>query len=877
VSETFVSVARDRHGLVAVVSLAEQDESGVRYALARRRIAESTAAVRSTAARVADAWRSLAHVRADQPQGIASAITVLLDTVPLGHDGSGGRLRLPASPRMTRTAAHPRGWIGPKRQRPKPTDLREHLCGAGAWPSLRLALRRARERALPLLGDVGYDRGGLEALLDARDPYVAYHHRAPTEPGLATLPSTFRTTILPLLRSRPWSDVGRGLSLYWSLDLERDGVLLGLIVRLLAVAPLHGFAWWSLVAGQLPERRSTMVRVLLDSDAHGKDPNVLPVGSLEPFARLEMARYEDRLTHLFAALRGGVAAGHILQGFALADAHAPDHNFARRGRSEPHLVTHPRWRVRPDVEARLRRVVTHIADAVRSDGWTSFPIALWEACADVPAFAGLLARPCLLAWPAGTALRFLRLFAFDVQGELSIEERADAVERLLGPVPASHHTKAIGAVEELFDRWPRRSEFLARFSTACALLTRLTRPPFDERSGCGRLVAQLVEAAGPRAAARLLNAPDRSLFRLEHALRSDNEASFLHDGLDTLTLRMGRLVSEAFIDHPEALFKVARLLGGLSAPRRLRVIKQFRSNPVLQRRFLRLPLGQMCASIETLGGPGMANPIPRKLRLHLGGATRLSPGSIERHRQAIVRRLLPFKLALLRRVILEDLGRGLSTVDIENSRERHALRMLGSVRTNRRLLRRLLAVPPRSRGRFLAEHPANRAWLRRHSAVDPEKWSEGVAECREVPDIGGVRLAIETDPLEVLRLGTEVGSCLAVGGACDDSAVAVMVDVNKQVVFARRADGTFVARQLVAISEDDRLVFFPVYPLAASKAIKDAFYEYDVTLSAAVGLPPFRGPSEAEYTIARVLARYFYDDGLWDRFVDGGGPEGAAN
>jgi hypothetical protein len=226
VSETLVSVARDRHGLVAVVSLAEQKESGVQCALARRGIGESTAAVRSTVSRATDAWRSLARVRVDEPQGIASAITVLLDTVPLGHDRSGRRLRLPPSPRMVRTASHPRGRIGPKPPQPKRTDLREHVCGAAAWPSLRLVLRRERERAFSLLRDVGYDVGGLDALLDARDPYVAYHHRAPAEPGLAILPCTFRTMILPLLRSRPWNDVRKGLSLYWSLDLEHDPVLL---------------------------------------------------------------------------------------------------------------------------------------------------------------------------------------------------------------------------------------------------------------------------------------------------------------------------------------------------------------------------------------------------------------------------------------------------------------------------------------------------------------------------------------------------------------------------------------------------------------------------------------------------------------------------
>jgi hypothetical protein len=192
--------------------------------------------------------------------------------------------------------------------------------------------------------------------------------------------------------------------------------------------------------------------------------------------------------------------------------------------------------------------------------------------------------------------------------------------------------------------------------------------------------------------------------------------------------------------------------------------------------------------------------------------------------------------------------------------------MLGSVRTNRRLLRRLLGVTPSSRRTFLLEHPANRAWLRRHRRVDAELWIRGVERTAELPPSGRVRLAIETDPLEVLRLGTEVGSCLSVGGVCEDSAVDVMADINKQVVFARRLDGSFVARQVVAIGEDDRLVFFPVYPLQSSSAIKDLFYEYDLNLAAAMGLEPFRETNDAEYKIAQIIGRYFYDDGLWDRF-----------
>ena len=228
--------------------------------------------------------------------------------------------------------------------------------------------------------------------------------------------------------------------------------------------------------------------------------------------------------------------------------------------------------------------------------------------------------------------------------------------------------------------------------------------------------------------------------------------------------------------------------------------------------------------------------------------------------------MLPLKLGLLRRMALADLGRGLPA-RTGGADERHALQMLGSVDTNRRILRRVLQVQPAARREFLLAHPANRAWLRKHPRVDAALWTHGIEQAAR-DGRGPLRLAIETEPLAVLRLGTEVGSCLSVGGCWADSAVAVMVDVNKQVVFARRPDGTFVARQLVALSEDERLVFFPVYP-------------FDGRGRGEGGFPPvrhgLRGPRwgsavrEARRATIRTRsprcsARAFYDDGPWDRF-----------
>ncbi|MEZ5403846.1 MAG: hypothetical protein R2729_29470 [Bryobacteraceae bacterium] len=119
---------------------------------------------------------------------------------------------------------------------------------------------------------------------------------------------------------------------------------------------------------------------------------------------------------------------------------------------------------------------------------------------------------------------------------------------------------------------------------------------------------------------------------------------------------------------------------------------------------------------------------------------------------------------------------------------------------------------------------------------------------------------MEADPLEVLKLGTYVGSCLGLGGLCAYSAVAAVLDANKRVLYARDQRGTVVARQLVAVSKDDRLVCFDVYPLSTNAALKRIFREYDAAFAAALGLPVYRPSREDEYDIEFVIASQWWDD-----------------
>jgi hypothetical protein len=123
---------------------------------------------------------------------------------------------------------------------------------------------------------------------------------------------------------------------------------------------------------------------------------------------------------------------------------------------------------------------------------------------------------------------------------------------------------------------------------------------------------------------------------------------------------------------------------------------------------------------------------------------------------------------------------------------------------------------------------------------------------------------VEPDPLEALKLGTYVGTCLGRGGNLEYSAAAVVLDVNKQVVYARDRRGSVVGRQLLAISEADELVCFAVYGTARVDLLEPLFRDHDRAFASRLGLALFGGSAAAEhYEIATILSRAWWDDLPW--------------
>jgi hypothetical protein len=111
-------------------------------------------------------------------------------------------------------------------------------------------------------------------------------------------------------------------------------------------------------------------------------------------------------------------------------------------------------------------------------------------------------------------------------------------------------------------------------------------------------------------------------------------------------------------------------------------------------------------------------------------------------------------------------------------------------------------------------------------------------------------------------MGTDFGTCLSAGSFNSHSTAANALDANKRVLYARDTQGRVWARQLVAIAESGHLVCFPIYARRQHAVMRHLFAAYDHTLAQALHMPLWRSQDHTA-TIARLVCKDWYDDGIW--------------
>jgi hypothetical protein len=522
-------------------------------------------------------------------------------------------------------------------------------------------------------------------------------------------------------------------------------------------------------------------------------------------------------------VRDQVAAEYLLAGFQLAAQFWPDYEFeAIRTCAEFPLQIVEEIGLQHDRLAltlwRKCGYRSGLGEVIRKSNWRRFNKD--AACTYLYALVGVP----LETWPA-------------------IRKQIPALEDLLLQTPHDRQPKLVSIISRWFSNCDEPVVIARSLPLAFELIRRMSAPPFA--------LIGLLEVRDKENAAILVNAPARSFKALEEAGDRNNNDHLIYRSLSTLTRQLESFTVKAFVHAPKGLMRTAKILGGVREPVRIEVLKSCIASHLFKANLLTDDLKELCQHFH---------PVPARLKAWCSGEVKLSEGSLRRYRRVLAENLPAAQLHLIEESTLNRLKQGLPLDKITKDEE-HALRLLGDVDENRRGLRKFLKAWWAGDRDYLARHPATIAWYRKHPSVSQQIWESGIPwnEAEHT-----FTIEIETNPLEILKLGTYTNTCLGIGGICSYSAVAALLDANKKVAYARNPSGRVVGRQLLAITDGDRLVCFNVYPLSASSAIKAAFRLYDQDLAKALGLSLHDSLSEDKYNVINVLSQYWWDDGVWE-------------
>ena len=436
-------------------------------------------------------------------------------------------------------------------------------------------------------------------------------------------------------------------------------------------------------------------------------------------------------------------------------------------------------------------------------------------------------HPNLIANPA-----FIELHPHKQSWLLSIAENTTT-----NPAPLIPHI-----VEEL------RPEFIAKLDiqTAIDLLTQYPTLRPIEQAGLN-LATQL-------AIPQIATLSPAALTRIAKARR--NRQTW-YATVDALSLLPQDFTLAALATRPELLFALGSRLHAFGEVRAKQIIRTTTKAPLFQPPKLLTNNPNALVALDRLltAHQELAQTIPAYTTWdrHFSGEKPLNRQAIEDVGAQITEALPTLRL----RYLIEQIDQQIALYG-----DLHAGLLRAGLKTGRHPLRRFLHAHTNGHDPRPA-HPANKAWLAAHPDVPLETWLNPLRITLPVPGIGDVTLEAETNPFELLRLGTYARSCLAPGACNSANAVAVLLDVNKRAIYARHANGRFLARQIVAITDDGHLLPYTVYPENTAPALEDFFQLFVEDWALQMRLPIAQ---DGYHSVAPLTLPHWYDDGPWRRF-----------
>lgn len=783
------------------------------------------------------AWKRLAAVREIEP-AVLDAVRVVLSESVLDLDAD--RPELPAltieapPPPYQPTAANPRAYRGTKDRpakpkRPEVSDLRPFLCSAVGQDRL-LSMLTAKLGEVELPQEERSQSSGFRR-------YFEEIARVPEKRSAVT-------------------------AAYHQLGLDSKPELRLAVAFMFAATPEHAPAWCKFLAALEPARQRPTLDLLWKTGAELSDPSKVLEHLVAADQLTTDKQFPKRMTYVLERFYwNGSEVERCLPCFELVDTYDPGIGFSSS-------VPAPTLEDTATLQAFLERFKPN-------RDW--YVANLLTCCAHSLHFASILLALMETELSAQHAHEFAGALSGadddsdQEKGWLDVRNHFESLLTVLVELPASHRTQACDLIEEFVE-----PDAPGHFGPARQLLRLVCVPPFAVESNLEVPLVELAELK-PIEFAAILQAPIESFLLLEKRSMRENDARLISSGFYGFIQEAPGFLVECFKDAPGPLCRAARALGVLSWPIRRELIRRALKSLLVNDKqdHEALDAASLIALVDEHAGENGATHVPRQLRLHLQGELELRPGQVQRHLERLQAAWPAVCCAAIRRSALERLSHGL--IDVEQTdldklsdQMSHALMLQARTYDHRRSLRRLIRACYKGNTEFLLQHPRNQAWVNAHSTLPITKWLTGIEFEREIEPNGRVHLTIESDPLEALRLGTYVGSCLGLGGKLMWSAAATVLDINKQVVFARTAKGGFLARQIMGITEKGFLACFDVYP-QVSPDLRRAFRDYNLGLAKELGLEIFVEPEESTDKgdkVTSTLSQDWWDDYVWDHSID---------
>ena len=766
-----------------------------------------------------------------------------------------------------RSAAKPRGFKGTKYRPPKtaastPQVLLPYLDGGNQEAELLRLLGAHLDEAVALCNANAGD--GL--MFERADPSLLrpYGQAWPKAvlPQIASLPDAFRKYFLGSLRGLSYSSVKPLIACYWSLGLGSDSQLRTMAAMMIAQSPATTIPWLAALEYTTRDRRHCLAELMLETGAF-KIAHHAPATLVRQLDELCFDEdYRHRAYHLLVRVRCGYPEQYLLDGFQLANRYYPDCLFHSHG--EGHNVFQA-------VEKVMKRLQDHPEEWQR----TRFALTLWQRCGELEKLSETLDG---LVWGELDSESICYVVDFlgsvvyhaaemDEKGTIwdCIQLRSANVLELLKGVQPEYREKAYLWLSEIVWIWNDAERLATLLDDYFRLMPRLCAPPFAFKNDACNPLSSFTRLPEKWWHA-IQKAPESSFLALEKASRRANDAYLIGMGLWSLAKYMPQRTVEVFLHGPSALCRTAKTLGCLSNSARARLLIEAQKTPLF------------CVEPDTLDPEALVELIDadyekpsayisKRLRAHVQGRATMTEGQLQRAVAQIVSRWSQLLNTRLHELALQSMGQLYPDLDMDDPQIRHAVMLQFSTTENRRALRKMLKAQFSGDHQYLSAHPETQNWFKKHPAIDALLWQNGIV-LQPTASVGEVELTVERDVLEVLRMGTYVGTCLGLGGGMAYSAAAVVLDANKQVVYCRDVHGTVLARQIIALSEHDQLYCFEVYPENANEEIKSLFWEYDKAFACALGVPLHNPDAENEHgdgseegSIAFLLAKDWWYDG----------------